>query len=201
MGMIEEYTGDGPLRPGVQYPPRQQTQQQVKSGDEQTFVDLCGSSGDEEEEKGQTLVLGPKMAEFAPTQPPSAVAAAGPSGGVTVASAVSDSGGGGGSASASAAALSVVASGGKGSECLDGGGGNVQGPREIRGAGLFAAQKLCPVAEVVVKRAHDALLTTNGCVSRQAPVEGYGGGTVGEGERGIGSASSARHNHARSRSN
>lgn len=169
----------------------------MKSGDEPAFVDLCGSSGDEEEEKGQTLVQGPKMAEWASTQPPSAVAAAGRRGRVTAVSAASDSGsgddggsgvGGDGSASASAASLSIVASRGKGSDCLDGDGGNVEGPREKRGAGLFAAQQLLPVAEVVVKRAHDALLTTSGCVTGQAPVEGYGGGTVGEGERGIGSA-------------
>ena len=207
MGMRAGCTGDGALRPGAQYSPRQQAQQQ-KPGDEQAFVDLCGSSGDEEEEKGQTLVHRLEMAESASTQPPSAVAAAGRSGRVNAVSTASDIGGGdgdsggsgGGSGSgggnvhtSASAVLSGVASRGKGSDCHDGGSGNVEGPHEKMGAGLFAAQQLLPVAGVVVRRAYDALLTTSGCVSGQAPMEGYGGGTVGEGERGIGSASSARH--------
>lgn len=59
--------------------------------------------------------------------------------------------------------------------------------------GVFSAQPLLPGAEGMVRRAHGALLlSAGGCANRAASIEGYGGGTVGGGDRGIGSASSVR---------
>lgn len=56
--------------------------------------------------------------------------------------------------------------------------------------GVFSPQPLLPGAREVVRRAHDALLMVESDgVSAQAPVEGMGGGTVGNDSRGLGSAS------------
>lgn len=59
-------------------------------------------------------------------------------------------------------------------------------------AGVFSAQPLMPGATGVVRRAHDALRVAGARGSTGGTSEGYGGGTVGEGGRGIGSISSVR---------
>lgn len=66
----------------------------------------------------------------------------------------------------------------------DPGGGSTT--KSTRGAGgVFSAQPLLPGAEAAVMRAHEK----EGRSKVGAVIEGYGGGTVGEGGRGIGSAS------------
>lgn len=56
------------------------------------------------------------------------------------------------------------------------------------GGGMFSAQPLLPGAQGVVRRAHERkVISAGGDAVKGGAVEGYGGGTVGGGDRGIGS--------------